>query len=106
MKLTWMRNAGNIDGKCNVGSSFIKAVMPGVWLTRRIMYCHHMQPNFAEFGLENIAHVEAIYYNSVHLWLICPVFLLVTRHPPKIEICVFTRDTQQVCAEYITFITI
>jgi len=66
----------------------------------------HTQPNFAEFGLENIAHVEAIYYNSVHLWLICPVFLLVTRHPPKIEICVFTRDTQQVCAEYITFITI
>ena len=54
MKLTWMRNAGNIDGKCNVGSSFIKAVMPGVWLTRRIMYCHHMQPNFAEFGLEKL----------------------------------------------------
>ena len=26
--------------------------------------------------------------------------LLVTRFPPKIEICVLTRDTQEICAEF------
>jgi len=60
----------------------------------------HTQPNFAEFGLKKITHVEAKYYNSVRLWLILPFFARYTTPTKRYIICVFTRDTQQVCAEF------
>jgi len=59
----------------------------------------YMQPKFGGILSWNINHAEAKYYNSVHLKLNCPAFLPVTRLPPKLEIRVLKRDTQQICAE-------
>jgi hypothetical protein len=48
-----MQNAGNVEGKCNVGSSFSKAVMLRICLTRRVIYClFTCNLNLAEFCLE------------------------------------------------------
>jgi hypothetical protein len=102
MKIKWMQNASNVEGRIYIQWSSNTKNMTN---EENHVLSLHPQPSFEEILLEKITHADANYYNSVHPWIMCHVFARYKTPAKDRNLCIHPWHTAGMCGVWVRKMT-